>query len=402
MSVAREIVEQVTENFTAQKAPGQETAEALRGAAKKIVNYVTREGADAQSLWDVGAFFEHFVMYPGSPLRTKYGGRELKWEMSPQDISEAVTASQFPFITSKLISSRLIPAYEENVIADELPFLVEEVESANKAEDIAGMIRAKGVDGPLLEGQKFPEGKPIEKNVRIVNHKFAEMIDFTKELMLFDKTGGQIMRDAIDHGEAGGSFLRQWIFEVIIDGPVTATGQAAGAVFSYKGTAGAVFQNDHTALDARVNDNIITTALGTTGISDALQKFAAMVNFHGQSVRVRPEVLIVSSKKLITAEQQMNSPADPDGTHAAVTNVVRSRRLVQRVITDPVLDNDDANYWYFGVPRKQYRLQWVWRPLVVDMGPDKTRDVVQSVGFSFMCGIGPTDYVYVIQSQAAS
>lgn len=395
-----EFIRQTVETFCSGRSHDDGSyVEGLEQAGAMIVE-VANTKTKIKKMWNLDELFRQFVNYPGSELADQYGAGSIKAEMSVREISNAATASQFPKITQTLIHQVLMEGYEFALKAEEIPFLVTEVSSDKERETIAG-VESAGEPELTLEAQQYPAGKPIEKDVEIRNHKFGKTLAFTKELMLFDKTGGQIMDRAEQFGEKGGRHRRRWIFEALTDVAITATGQAVNTVWNYKGTTAAVYANDHTSQYNRANDNLQVTQLGEVGMNDAFTLLQNMTDFWGSEIEVVGEVLVVPSGKISEAVKLADSGDNPDSANRGI-NVVKTLGWIKKVITDPVLDSQSQFVWYYGRPNRMLRWQWVWEPMTVDEGPEASKDIIMNLVYSYMGGLGVIDPLYMIKSNAVN
>ncbi len=393
-------IRETVNSFTAGKSIDDGSyAEGLEQAGRKILDLANTKDK-IKKMWNLDEMFCQFVNYPGSQLAAQYGSGSVRAEMSVKEIANAATASQFPKITKTLIHQVLMESYELELGAEEIPFLVTEVQSDKERETIGG-VESAGEPELTLEAQQYPAGKPIEKDVEIRNHKFGRTLAFTKELMLFDKTGGQIMDRAEQFGEKGGRHRRRWIFEALTDVAITATGQAVNTVWNYKGATASVYANDHTAQYNRANDNLQSTLLGEVGMNDAFTLLQNMTDFWGSEIVVRGEVLIIPSGKISQAVKLMNSDGGPDTTNTDI-NAVKTLGWIRRVITDPVLDGQSQTVWYYGRPNKMLRWQWVWEPMTVDEGAQPSKDIIMNLVYSYMGGLGVIDPLYMVKSNAST
>ncbi len=373
--------------------------EGLESASEMILD-VANTSAKIKRMWNLDEMFCQFVNYPGSKLAALYGAGSVRAEMSITEIANAASASQFPKMTRTLIHQVLMDSYELELGAEDIPFLVTEVPSDKERETIAG-VESVGEPELTLEQQAYPAGKPIEKDVEIRNYKFGRTLAFTKELMLFDKTGGQIISRAEQFGEKGGRHRRRWIMEALTDVAITATGQAVNTVWNYKGATAAVYANDHTSQYNRANDNLNTTALTEAGMNDAFELLQGMTDFWGSEIAVRGEVLVVPSGKMSQAVKLMGSDRGPDTANTDI-NVSRTLGWIKRIITDPVLDGQSQTVWYYGKPNKMLRWQWVWEPLTVDEGAIPSKDIIMNLVYSYMGGLGVIDPMYNVKMNASS
>lgn len=342
----------------------------------------------------LGQLFESMVNYPGSELFERVGELAAsadRADVSDVDISSAITASEFPFITGKLIHDTLIPAYEENLAG--LDMLLTEEDSDRKIVDVAGTM---GSEEParLLEGEEYELSTDREKTIQIQTHKFGRRIAITRELVSFDKTGGSILRKAKVAGPNMARHRLTWVMEGIQDIAIDATGQAANTIFKYDGSTAALYSNDHSAIDGQTNDNSITDTLNTLGLQASRKQLRVQTDFYGKTLRLDGQVLLVPEALYVESMKLTKSMTDPDQQNSGVPNLFRG----VTVIGDPLLDVTSTTAWFYGNFKRQFLWLWIWRPGVEAIPGDPRRDIIMEFKYGYYAGFGAQDYRGVIKS----
>lgn len=304
-------------------------------------------------------------------------------------VTEAMTASSFPYFTEKLISKTIIDQY--NYALGDVGLLVEETDSKNRKETIVGLDAGEGLE---KRGEMEPTTQMhyTQKYVEIKNTKFDKACSLTKELVVMDKTG-ELIRRAKQIGEKGGLHRHRFIVQKACSLACTATGEAADKSLTINGTARALFSSDHSAWDDVTNDNEDATAFGFAGIKALDILLAGMTDKEGDEIVVMGRQLLVPPELRIQALQLQDSPGEP-GTANRNSNPFKGQLIV---IPTPILTS--AGVYYYGDFPKQTRWQWVWKPTILVLTSNSESyvlsDILQTFKYSYMGGCGNTDYRFV-------
>lgn len=318
---------------------------------------------------------------------------DLQGEGASVRISEAMAASDFPYITGKLISSKALEAYDYAL--GDVGELVTEVPSKVATEDIAGFTAAENLERVEL-GMPYEEAVLGEKRVQIANAKFGRLISLYKESILFDQTGEMLQR-ASRIGDKMGIHRHRYIIEKTCSLACDATGEDADKSLVYGGTAYALFSDDHSSIDNQTNDNSASETLSTAGITAVLALGRRLKDEQGDALVWIPRFILAPPELDEPAWNLYNNPERYDSSNRAM-NPYKGRH---KPIVSPFLT--DTNQWYIGDPAKQMRWQWVWKPTVEQQTSTSEaafeRDIVQRYKISYMGGCGATDYRYLVMSQ---
>ena len=305
------------------------------------------------------------------------------------EVREEMTSSQFLYATSKLIHPLAMAAYE-NDISDVLQ-LVTQVDSDHKIEDIAGTTdgdRARMVE----EATPYPESGFSEKRTRIENFKIGHGTVITAEMLRLDQTG-ELQKRARDTGTYLADFLEDFIASRVTDTAFEDVGETTSQTFVYNGTRRAIYEaTTHATTDNQTNPNIATAA--TPNRTSAKQMINLLKGMKSGKIRIRPRIVFGSDmmeeelNQFFTLQQFDISSGNKD---------VNPYRGKFQVVVSPYTPT--TTEWYIGDFARQFRLQWVWRPMTVtDTVGDAKRDIVAGFYSKMWCGVGATDYRFVVQN----
>jgi hypothetical protein len=313
------------------------------------------------------------------------------------ELTEEITSTQFLFATNKLINPMMIEAYE--MAQGDILQLVREVESNHREETYVGTTDGDEADY-VPEAMPYPEVGMQEKRVRIENFKFGKGISITAEMMRFDQTGSLVDR-AQDAGTSIADILEEFIVFRITDLAFPKLNEASSTAFVYNGTARAIYADDHTTTDGRLNDNLASSAQPSVSVVRGMVNLLKnMVSEKGRPVRVRPTIVFGDDQMEIVLRQFFQlQPVDFDNT-ASASGESGNRNPFQnafRIITSPFCST--ATQYYIGDFARQFILQWVWRPRTnIDRKGDPRRDIVGQFFASFYAGCGARDYRFVVKN----
>jgi len=314
------------------------------------------------------------------------------------EVYEAVHTSGFPYMTNKLISSKVMEAY--NLYGGIVAELSTPYAMKRKAEDIPGFVDLDTPD-EVLEGMPYHEETLDERRVKISAKKFGRIISLTKELILFDQTG-LVMDRASKIGDKCGYIEYAAVINACSSIADTNLGVSANEWLVYDGTARACYANDHSAWDdgANANDNIHTTALGTAGMKAAYTLLRKMKDTQNEFIVVAPPThLLVPStlewdaKELITSDLQFDSAEN-------AKNVFKGGL---KVLSSPILDATSTSYWYLGDFKRDIWLGRVWPLTVTAQKADSesafSSDIIQRYKASTYFGVNAVDYRHRVEGQ---
>jgi len=350
--------------------------------------------------FSIKALFEATVDLEGADPRT----------MDVQDLSEAVVASAFAYITGELIHKRAIDAYEP-AIGDVAMLVTEDTATEPKVNNIVG-FGAGDAPERVPEGAPFQDTELTEKRYAIKCDKFGRGISITREALLWDQTG-QILRRSQNVGDLVGQHRARMIIQTLEMEPRTAWEESTTSIEAcvangtlitqYAGNYN-FYNTDHssvTGLDAQTNANTVSNALNTAGLTAALNLFNIMTDERGNTLTITPKILLVHGNDAITAWNLTNSLQQYDTANRARNPYGPGGYRVFTVVSTVFIETSSTQNWYLGDPAKQLLWLWGWKPetLVQRNNSEASfrRDIVVGFRFSYYGGIGHTDYRYIVR-----
>ena len=301
-----------------------------------------------------------------------------------KELSEGLTSSAFPVISSEIISSMIIKGYTEFPKAGDQ--LVTTVPSRLKESKIPGWASI-GRIREVRERESYSDvNPPTEKYVRIANKKYGGLMDLTKEDLFFDQTGN-LLNEARKLGMEGARFREELIMNTVIDALSTAL--------------------DLGVLYSGGNSNLKTTApLGTAGWQNV---HVSLMEKKDDSVPTPKPVWVMGTRPLMlippnlwpTAEKLKRNERGDLGTGNLDVNLAQN---MFDIIVNPYLASGSTTLWY-GDFKSQFRWEEVW-PLetFTRVGQDTEQgfnnDVIQQFKVSLFGGCGATDTRYVYENLA--
>ncbi len=300
--------------------------------------------------------------------------------VTSQNLEEALTSSAFPNISSQIISSVMIEAYQ---LWPKLGLsMVRVVPSRLKTSLVVGW-KSIGVIREVKESEDYLENTPPdEKSVSIPNFKYGGLMSLTKEDIFFDRTG-ELVNRARGIGEEAARFQDQLIMEGMFDknSNVYNKGQlfpSNNSKTNYHSGAGSVlstngFEASYIALLKKVDE----TSRKIWVMSDKMQLMC-------------PPDLEPQAFKL------KNNQYGPANT--ALGNDVNFAMNKFDIVVNPYMTSTTA--WLLGAFKRQFRWEEVWPVETFSrVGQDSEdgfkRDVIQQFKCSLYGGVGADDFKYV-------
>jgi len=299
-----------------------------------------------------------------------------------KNLEENLSSSAFPVISSEIISSVIIAAYQAFPKSGDR--VVRTVPSKLKVSNIVGW-KAIGVIRKVNEREPYGQvNPPDEKSITIKNYKHGGLMDLTKESIFFDQTG-ELLNQARGLGEEAARYREEIIMKKVCD----VDADALGGADLYSGG----------------NSNLLTTnPLGTAGWENAhVSLMDKKDDGTGKPIWVYGErpLMLVSAGNWALAEKLRQNEYGPQGTANLDINLARN---MFDIVVNPYLTKATTTWWYGGFNR-QFRWEEVW-PLetYTRVGQDTEEgfkaDVIQQFKVSFFGGCGAVDTRYVFENQA--
>ena len=324
-------------------------------------------------------------------------------------VAEGINKSFFPVISSKIINSQIIAAY--NLAEGDVAKLYRTIPATRTDEETVVGFSA-GNYTPLLrpEGMSYEETAFGEKYWNIKMADFGRMISVTRETIFEDRTG-EVMERARDIGEAAGQHKANMVIQTLEDLPRTAFNETTSNAAIYKGTAQAqavFYSTSHaSSIDsAGTNSNLSTDALGSASaalnaVKGAWLQMQSMVDEAGQKISIPgPYFMVVDPSTYVDVWNAFNTPSwmpTSDGVGQGPTGSPLGAMAPISIIQSAWLT---TGCWYFGRPEQQLRWVEVFPAATASQGTNAelafTNQIVARYRFNYHGGIGNTDYRYVI------
>jgi len=318
-------------------------------------------------------------------------------DFSIKEIYEAVHPSAFPLVTGKLLSKKIMKAYNDHPrVGDQL---CETFTSKLEIDRIPGFSTKGAIEIVQPGGPYQHTGVIEEKWVQIVGQKYGKILDITEETLMFDQTG-QIIRRAGQIGKDAAIYREKMIMNTIQD--------IAGYYAWYVGNAAATsvtrtaLYSTSTTAPHRTSNQITNALVNHTDINAAVVLLGLMTDEKGDPIAVGPKILLVPVALDMVANQIYKSTVIIGGANAQ-PNPFAGRF---QVISSPYLDAQSSIIWYLG----DFKSQFLWKeviPLqVITRKDDKNdmaweRDVKAQFKIRFYGDCKATDYNQVIKSTGA-
>lgn len=340
--------------------------------------------------------------YKGTALHEKYGrnGIEVAAQEGAWDkVSEAIAASgDFNNLFTKMIHNTFIPGYESALVS--LEPLFTRMPSDTRIQYHGGIDAA---DEPerIPEGTSYPEKSPTEKYVQIENHKVGDTTGITKETILYDKTGGQLMTSIADRRDEMERMIRRWILSRVQDIAFTTNNfnLSASTSLQINGTTRAIYSSNHSSWDnGQSNDNVVASTSGditSTILQSGYTLLANMTNIHGRKLGLTAgaDTLLINSDKYFKTTNLVNASGSYENanTDANVVNIVG---VARNIVHSPEVG---TTTYFQGDFKRQFVLQEVQKISVQAAGAELTKGVLRKFIMDGIIGIGAREYRRVIK-----
>lgn len=302
------------------------------------------------------------------------------------DVEENLDSSAFPIITSQLISSKIISAYEA------FPRigmgLVTVVQSKLKEGKVVGW-QAIGTMKKLLEREEYKEViPPDQKAVAVMHDKIGGLLSLSREDLTFDQTG-ELMRRASAIGDEAARDQDERVLRIITDA-------------DSKGY-------NKTTLYSVGNSNLLSgagSALGTDGFESCHKSLMGKTDERSKPIWVfgnQKPVMMVGATLEPMAFKLKNNEYGPQGTANLDKNFAFNRF---DYVVNPYLDAISTTAWFYGGFRQQFFYEEVW-PLQTfsrtgqDSEDGFKKDLLMQWKAGYYGGAGAVDFRYVYKNAGA-
>lgn len=340
--------------------------------------------------WSIRQLFENFVDSGREYIDTYCRpGAEVS---NYQEAANAVDTGAFSVLMQQLAFTQTLDGYQQpGLIGDQL---VTTIPTQFSGEKIPGAGRVGDAVEVVNEGNPYPQATFLEEYVETpVTIKRGLILDITKEILFFDRTGVVLQR-AQRLGEEVAVNREKRILDVV-----------CGISTIYRrngGAAVATYQSDNTAT---------TNALADWTDIDAVdQKFNALTDpTTGEPIAVMPNVLLVPQALQMTAMRIVNATLVRQITSSNVIETeTPGNLLAQRfsVVSGAYVKNRTSSdtTWFYGDPKRAFAYMENW-PLRVEQAPPSDsaafeRDIVARFKVSERGAPAVMDRLYMAKSTA--
>lgn len=289
-----------------------------------------------------------------------------------QTVMNAMVMEQFA--SPELIFSRIIPTRQSNT----------------QFEQVRGVSRMGSVVAVVNEGQKYPVvGLSETWQNYCVMQKRGFIIQFTKEVLFFDKTG-DVQRAAKEGGREQAEDLELRAIDCIIDENTGAKSAALGGHrYHYENNSIATYGNSSGTHDW---DNLAATnaLVDWTDVENANLLFKALTDPKtGQVINVGPAKHLVCGSSLeMTAQRIRNAteievatPGWATTGNPTATKVANPFANKFEVLTNGFVDSRTATDtgWYYGDLTKAFALIEAWAPAMSFLGAGTQLEFEQDI-----------------------
>jgi hypothetical protein len=308
-----------------------------------------------------------------------------------QEAANAVDTAAFSVLMQQLAFTQTLSGYEQpGLIGDQL---VTVIPTQFSGEKIPGAGRVGDAVEVVNDGNPYPQATFLEEYVETpATIKRGLILDITKEILFFDRTGIVLQR-AQRLGE-----------EVAVNREKRILDAVCGISTIYRrngGAAVATYQSDNTAT---------TNALADYTDIDAVdQKFNALTDpTTGEPIAVMPNVLLVPQALQMTALRIANATLVRQTTGSTIETETNGPQLHQRfsVISGAYVKNRTSSdtTWFYGDPKRAFAYMENW-PLRVEQAPPSDtaafeRDIVARFKVSERGAPAVMDRLYMAKSTA--
>ncbi len=322
----------------------------------------------------------------------------------------AITTSAMPVLTGTAVVKMINDRYQEiPTIGQEL---VQEFDDNKKITTIAAILNEdKNVD-EVKETEEFPEIGASEETVEIRHRKNGRKLTLTTEMIKENDAPNFLMRvNAL--AEIANDYVEELTLKRVTDHHGSAAAPAEPYAYRPEGTGTQLYNatenypGTRAPSGTRVNSNPF---VDETDLENVRTVLAAMKNSRGKRIGIpqSERILLVPDALIGAVSKVLNSEYVP-GVENEVSNWGPKGRWnipPERLLSSPKLDDLSTSAWYYGAFKRQFMRKWKIRFTYVTLGQNTQayldRDIAFQARISWDCEVGATDYVWVVQSLAAT
>ena len=327
-----------------------------------------------------------------------------------------IQTSAFPALTGIMAVEGITEAYEEVPTIGQ--FIVTESDDNKKSTVRLGVLSQEAPTGRtgVQEGQPFPLLNASEEKFWLGHRRDGCRVVITQELFEENDLGEIVSRLDRCGQYAAKSIEKQTLRRVMdVDGsgatpaePYVLHGPNGGGAGVQLYTTTANSPGTRAPSGTRINNNAL---VDTSDLENARVRLTIMNEPNGDPIPVNAsdQVLLVPDALLMTAWKILNSDMEPGVFNEA--NFYGGRGMFRpRLLSSVFLDDRSTTAWYLGAFMRQFVRKWKLRPEAIVL-PGTADGAAQSfldarIGYQARIAwdmeVGAIDYVYVVQSLAAT
>ena len=335
----------------------------------------------------IRALYEGLMGDPSRSLHDDMTRLEMLDDTRP--LREDVTAGAFSIITGSLLSSVVIPKFDD--VAKKMDQLFTKFTSTQKTDTIPGFTET---DDPveLNEREPYPDAGLAEKYVTMGAQKEGRMISLTEEAILHDQTNMLLIR-AQDIAERTAQIREKKLARIISDSD-TKTWYPANTATAFwaSGTGG----------------NCVTNSLtSNASITAARTKLLGQTGDRGMRIEGTIKIIAVPEALLVTALEILNSQLIPKSSNNDINVWNASSGAMGagiQVVSSQWFDALSTTTWFAGDFKRQFYEKVIWPIQVMrapkNNGEDFSTDVVARFKVRRYGAAGALTNKFVIKNHA--
>lgn len=335
--------------------------------------------------------------------------RDVNVEVLADDLGgqRAITASAFPVLAAGLTVAGFNQAYDAVPTVGQ--DLVTEMEDNKRRTTLAAVHTLDTQTDRVDETQDFPEVGAGQEKYDILSKRNGRRLSITAET-IEENDVANIVQRVNKLGEIAGEIVEKQTLRRVCDIDGSATSAAEPYVLHLNGSGRSLYTTTMTYLTrAHASGTRVTTnsLVDDTDLEAARVRLAGMKNERGERILIPMAscVLLVPDALQNVAWRILNSLNNP-GVEEEKNPWGPQGIYRPRIVSSPKLDDLSTTAWYLGDFRKQFVRKWKLRLEYVTMGTETESFLRSRIAFqariAWDCEIGAVDYVYVVQSIAAT
>jgi hypothetical protein len=327
-------------------------------------------------------------------------------EVRVHDRVRSVMSTAFPVLSGNLTVAGINEAYEGvPTIGQEL---VTDFESMKETATIVGLLAEVHDNLERKEGEPYPLVGAGEERFDIGSNPKGLRMQITQEMI--DRNDMENIVSRVNYlGEVPAEEIEETTLKEVTDHDGSAA-SPSNHVLTINKTGTQLYTTTANAPGTRapngtrLNNNAL---VDTTDLEAARTLLAKMLNSRGKRIAtpVSQMILLVPDALDLTAQTLLASLLTPGTENEENMWGPRGSRR-PRLLSSSKIDDLSPTAWYLGRFMKQFRRKWAIKMEMVTMSGDITNYLRNRIAFearvAWDCKVGAVDYVYVVQSLAAT